>query len=225
MLQVILKNLITKNMIENTLNQITNWLIKNAPRIAAYSLNKPASTADLHNLSNLTVKQFPKDFLILYKTYNGINDDVNWGNFFYGMLFYSINDIIADQEFRTSQSKDIQSIPLKHFDPEINGTNLYNLNWIGLGSNGSRNSLRLDLSPAEQGTYGQIIFVDGDQLVAFVVADSITDLLNIFLKYLENGLYSLNSEALEDGQHFLDPNETIDLDNWPDIEKWKKYST
>jgi cell wall assembly regulator SMI1 len=209
-------------MVKNQLSQITNWLKKNAPRIEAYSLNKPATEEDISRLKKIT-KEIPSDFLDLYRTHNGINDHENWGNFFYGMLFFSIDEIIADQDFRTSQSKNTEPITLKNCDPEIDGTNFYNLNWIGFASDGARSNLRLDLSPSEKGTYGQVIFVDGDYNTALLVAPSIADLLNDFAKDLESGLYTLSAEALEDGQHFLEPDQTIDIGNWHHIDKWKKY--
>jgi cell wall assembly regulator SMI1 len=210
-------------MIDNSLNRITGWLTHNAPRIVEYSLNKPATETEVLRLEQAFKKELPGDFISLYKTYNGINGEENMGNFFYGMLFLTIDSILADQEFRLTQSKDIGIIPLKHFDKEINGTDFYNPNWIALSFDGSRSYLRLDLSPSATGKYGQVIFVDGEYNVALLIADSIGALINNFANDLDNGLYSLNEEALEDGQHFLETVAGIDIVNWHNIEQWKKY--
>ena len=210
-------------MTDNNLVRISDWLTNNAPRIAEFSLNKPATEEEFNKLKNLIAKQLPEDFINLYKTYNGMNYGENMGNFFYGMQFLSLDSIIADQEFRIEQSKDISPIPLNHFDKEIDGTNFNNLNWIALCFDGSRSYLRLDLSPSDKGTYGQIIFVDGDYNVGLLIAHSITELIENFANDIDKGLYSLNEEALEDDQHFLEVNTQIDIINWHKIDKWKEY--
>jgi cell wall assembly regulator SMI1 len=210
-------------MIDNNLVRVINWLTTNASRIVEFSLNKPATDEEISKLQSQFDKQLPEDFINLYKTYNGMNDDENMGNFFYAIPFLSIDNIIADKDFRITQSKDISPIPLNHFDKEIDGTNFYNPNWVALSFDGSRSYLRLDLAPSDNGTFGQIIFVDGDYNVGLLIAKSITELIANFANDIDKGLYSLNEEALEDGQHFLEPDTEIDIVNWHKIEKWKAY--
>ena len=210
-------------MTDNNLVRVTNWLTTNASRIVEFSLNKPATDEEISKLQSQFDKQLPQDFINLYKTYNGMNDDENMGNFFYAIPFLSIDNIIADKDFRITQSKDILPIPLNHFDKEIDGTNFYNPNWVALSFDGSRSYLRLDLSPSDKGTFGQIIFVDGDYNVGLLIAKSITELIANFANDIDKGLYSLNEEALEDGQHFLEVDTEIDIINWHKIEKWKAY--
>jgi cell wall assembly regulator SMI1 len=210
-------------MTDNNLQRVINWLTINASRIVEFSLNKPATDEQISNLQKHFDKKLPEDFINLYKTYNGMNDEENMGNFFYAMPFLSIDNIIADKEFRNTQSKDIAPIPLNHFDKEIDGTNFYNPNWLALCFDGSRSYLRLDLSPSDKGTYGQIIFVDGDYNVGLLIANSITALIANFANDIDKGLYSLNEEALEDEQHFLEADTQIDIINWHKIEKWKNY--
>ncbi|MDB5200952.1 MAG: hypothetical protein JWQ27_361 [Ferruginibacter sp.] len=210
-------------MIQTSITEITDWLKTHANRIVEYSLNPPASDSEMERLKNLTPHPLPQDYLAMYKTYNGMNDEENWGNFFYGMLFYPVEEVLSDHEFRVAQSKDVAMIPLKHADAGIDKSNFYNPDWIGLASDGARSSLRLDLSPTSEGDYGQVIFVDGDQQVALLIANSVTELLGNFSQDLKSGLYSLNEEALEDGQHFLEPAQSIDIGNWHHVEKWKKY--
>ncbi|MBK9568814.1 MAG: SMI1/KNR4 family protein [Chitinophagaceae bacterium] len=148
-------------MTDINLQRVINWLTINASRIVEFSLNKPATDEQISNLQKHFDKELPDDFINLYKTYNGMNDEENMGNFFYALPFLSIDNIIADKEFRNTQSKGIAQIPLTHFEKEIDGSNFYNPNWIALCFDGSRSYLRLDLSPSDNGTYGQIIFVDG----------------------------------------------------------------
>ncbi len=210
-------------MTNNNLTKIVTWLTAHAPRIVEFSLNKPASDTAISRLNAMLEKELPEDFISLYKTYNGMNDEENMGNFFYALPFLSIDDIIAEKEFSISQSKDIPPIPLKHFDKEIDGTNFYNPNWVALCFDGSRSYLRLDLSPSEIGTYGQVIFVDGEYNVALFIANSITEMIEKFANDIDQGLYTLNEEALEDDQHFLEVDTEIDIVNWHKIEKWKHY--
>lgn len=211
-------------MKDNNLRRVIDWLTGNAPRIVEFSLNKAATDEEISKLKTAFDKELPEDFINLYKTYNGMNDEENMGNFFHALSFLSIDNIIADKEFRTSQSKDISPIPLKHFDKEIDGTNFYNPNWVALSFDGSRSYLRLDLSPSDKGTYGQIIFIDGDYNVGLLIANSITQLIANFATDINKGLYALNEEALEDEQHFLEADTQIDIVNWHKMEKWKHYA-
>jgi cell wall assembly regulator SMI1 len=210
-------------MADNNLTRIINWLTVNASRIVDLSLNKPATDEEISKLKNISGKELPEDFINLYKTYNGMSDEENMGNFFYALPFLSIDGIIADKEFRISQSKGILPIPLTHFDKEIDGIDFYNPDWIALCFDGARSYLRLDLSPSDKGTYGQIIFVDGDYNVGLLIANSITELIANFANDIDKGLYSLNEEALEDDQHFLEADTQIDIVNWHKIDKWKAY--
>lgn len=210
-------------MIDKNLQRVINWLTINARRIVEFSLNEPATDEQISNLQKHFDKELPDDFINLYKTYNGMNDEENMGNFFYALSFLSIDKIIADKEFRNTQSKDFEQIPLSHFDKEIDGANLYNPYWVALGFDGSRSYLRLDLSPSEKGTYGQIIFVDGEYNVGLFIASSIAALIENFANDIDKGLYCLNEEALEDEQHFLEVDTPIDIVNWYHIEKWKTY--
>lgn len=210
-------------MTDINLQRVINWLTINASRIVEFSLNKPATDEQISNLQKHFDKELPGDFINLYKTYNGMNDEENMGNFFYALPFLSIDNIIADKEFRNTQSKGIAQIPLTHFEKEIDGSNFYNPNWIALCFDGSRSYLRLDLSPSDNGTYGQIIFVDGDYNVGLLIAHSINELIFNFADDIDKGLYSLNEEALEDEQHFLEADTQIDIINWHKIDKWKNY--
>ena len=210
-------------MTDNNLTRVVNWLTINASRIVKFSLNKPASDEQISNLQKHFDKELPEDFVNLYKTYNGMNDEENMGNFFHALPFLSIENIIADKEFRNTQSRDVEPIPLNHFDKEIDGANFYNPNWVALCFGGSRSYLRLDLSPSDKGKYGQIIFVDGDCNVGLLIANSISQLIENFANDIDKGLYSLNEEALEDEQHFLEVDNQIDIINWFKIEKWNAY--
>jgi cell wall assembly regulator SMI1 len=210
-------------MITNNLNQVAQWLQQHAQRIVKYSLNQPAGEAALAQLRQATPKELPPDFVQLYQTYNGMNDEENSGNFFYGMTFFSIAEILADLQFGQSVVKGGTIISLENTDSGIDSSNLYNPGWVPFGSDGSRCRLALDLSPAEGGIYGQIIFTDSEKSTALLIAASTSALIQQFADDIVNGKYTLNDEALEDGQHFLEPVTELDIINWHHIDKWKKY--
>ena len=211
-------------MLQSSLTTIKQRLTEIAPRIIQFSLNEGATQKDFDQLENLIGKKLPDDFKELYKTYNGTNDDENWGNFFYGMSFSSIDDIIENYETRLAISRENEHFPLKKFDQQLDGTNINNLGWLRFGSDGSRSGLFLDLAPTEKGRYGQVIFIDGDYAAGIFIADSVSELAANFAADLQNNLYYLEPDALEDGQHFLETEPSIDLANWFKADRWKHFA-
>jgi cell wall assembly regulator SMI1 len=206
-------------MIETGLAAIEEWLRTNAEKIAALSLQKPAIERELQELEKAISKELPQDFKQLYRWHNGLTDDENPGNLFFGMDFFPIDRIISEHCERTEQT---QKFALEKADPEIDATNIFNPGWVKFGFDGSHTGLYLDLSPTETGQYGQIIFIDEELETGILVANSTTDLVNNFAKDLENGLYSLNPSALEDGHHYLEADKSIDIINWFASERWHR---
>ena len=80
----------------------------------------------------------------------------------------------------------------------------------------------LDLSPTQNGKYGQIIFIDDEEEIGILVANSTAQLVENFKNDLENQLYYLNEDALEDENHFLEVDDKIDIVNWYASEVWKR---
>jgi cell wall assembly regulator SMI1 len=80
----------------------------------------------------------------------------------------------------------------------------------------------VDLAPTAVGQIGQVIFMDHEYDVGILVANSITDLLQQFSDDLDNDLYQLNEDALEDENEFLESDAAIDLVNWHMSERWAR---
>lgn len=201
--------------------KIETWLEEKAGKIIEFSLQKPATEDQINELEAVTGKKLPDDFKELYFWHNGLNDEENFGSLFYGMDFFPVERIISDH---VSEQKNHPSekIALIKADRGIDPENMHNADWLKFAFDGSHTGLYLDLAPAVDGKYGQIIFIDHEYEVGILVADSTAELVQNFQDDLENSLYDLEEDALEDGNHYLDTDPRIDIVNWEMSETWKR---
>jgi cell wall assembly regulator SMI1 len=206
---------------EQDLERIEKWLKENAQKIFDHSLQEPATENEINELENIIGKSLPVDFKALYLWHNGLDDQENFGSLFYGMDFFPINRMIEEYLYR-KENYGSENIPLQKADKEIDLANIYNSDWIKFAFDGSHTSLLIDLAPTSQGNYGQIIFIDDEYQIGILVANSTTALINNFKNNLENDLYQLDDEALEDGNHYLTADQSIDIINWETSEIWKR---
>ncbi len=123
----------------------------------------------------------------------------------------SIDEAINSWNFRKTFSSGFDTISLNHFHPQIDGSNFYNSNWLEIANTGGRDGIFIDLAPSDVGTYGQIIYLEGTELIGVLVANSTQQLLEQFISDLDNDQYYLATDALEDGHHWLETKENIDL--------------
>lgn len=209
-----------KNMMQKQLEYIQRWLEQHAPRIAIQSLNPAANNTQLEAFEAQISKQLPEDFKALYRWHDGMNEAQNLGSLFYGMEFLSLANI----ENRRMQLSDIvtELFILEYADPQINSSNAYHRDWIQFAHDGGRTGLYMDLAPTGTGRSGQIIFIDHEYNVGILVANSLSDLLEQFCNDLQNDLYQLNEDALEDENEFLESDPSIDLVNWHMSERWAR---
>lgn len=201
--------------------KIENWLKENAQKILTLSLQKPAMAGEINELEKAIGKNLPSDFKALYLWHNGLNDQENFGSLFYGMDFFPVNRIIEEYLYKKEHYAS-ENILLEKADEEIDPTNMYNNNWIKFAFDGSHTSLFIDLAPTDQGNYGQIIFIDDEYGTGILVASSTAELIENFKNDLENNLYQLDNDALEDENHYLTADPRIDIVNWETSEIWKR---
>lgn len=206
-------------MSDDSFNYIEQWLAANAPRILNESLNLGVNEDQLTVLETAISKSLPEDYKALYRWHNGMNEEENLGNFFYGMSFLPLADVLAEAEGRRQQ--EIEPIPLEKAAGALNPQNVLNPLWLKLGFDGSHTWLMVDLDPSEVGTYGQVIFVDEEYETGFLVADSVAGLLATFAQDLNMGLYQLNPDAVLEGEDFLETDASIDIVNWYNAKRWK----
>ncbi|MDR2223277.1 MAG: SMI1/KNR4 family protein [Flavobacteriaceae bacterium] len=205
---------------EENLKKIETWLLEHANKIAVYSLQSAATVQELKELEEVFGGILPDNFKQLYLWHNGMSNDENMGNLFYGMEFCSLEKVI--RYFRDNKSQKQQKYPLQQVDEEIDASDIYNINWIMFGHDGSRTKLYIDLKPTSEGIFGQVIFIDEEAEVGILVANSIEELIEKFVSDLTDGLYDLNEDALEDDEHFLEVDQSIDLVNWSMSEQWQR---
>lgn len=207
-------------MVNDSLNYIEQWLAVNAPRILNESLNSGATEAQLKTLEIALSKSLPEDYKDLYRRHNGLKEETeNLGSFFYGMSFLPLTEVLTRVEHQ--RQHETKPIPLKKAATALKPQNRENPLWLRLGFDGSHTWLMVDLDPSGLGSYGQVIFLDEEYETAFLVADSVAELLAIFAQDLKMGLYQLNPDAALDGNDFLEAETRIDLINWHNAERWQ----
>ncbi len=204
----------------SSFDKIENWLNENAGKITEFSLLEPASENEINKLEKAINKTLPKDFKELYLWHNGLCDDGNVGSLFFGMDFYPIERIL--EEYHSKEKFSSENISLKKADKEIDKSNIYNSDWVKFAFDGSHTSLYLDLRPTIEGKYGQIIFIDDEYETGILVADSTSQLVSDFAKDLDDNLYHLSEDALQDENHYLETDQSIDIVNWQSSERWKR---
>lgn len=205
--------------VSDSISRIETWLAAHAPRILIESLNAGATESELSGLEAAVGKPLPKDYKALYRWRNGLDEDAdNFGSLFYGLSFIPLVRVAAAFQ---SRAQDSELCPPVYAQASVKADNVLNPYWLQLSFDGSHTWLCVDLDPAPAGSYGQIIFVDEVNESVFQVAESVAALLAQFADDLEQGHYSLLPDALEDGEEYLSPEESIDVNIWYVAERWQ----
>lgn len=182
-------------------------------------MNDGAAESELSGLEAAIGRSLPEDYKALYRWRNGLDEDAdNFGNLFYGLSFIPLERVAAAFQ---SRAQDPELCPPVYAQAPVKTDNVLNPYWLQLGFDGSHTWLCVDLDPAPAGSYGQVIFVDEVNESVFQVADSVTALLAQFADDLEQGLYSLEPDALEEGDEFLSPEASIDVNVWYQAARWQ----
>jgi cell wall assembly regulator SMI1 len=199
-------------------DRVNRWLAVHAPKLLA-SLNPGASASALQDAEQTFGFGMPDDWRELYGAHDGMNDETNLGGLFFGMEFLSLSRVTSDYVERADYLKD-EPLALRVADRGIRTDDLRNPRWITLAYDGSGTWLRVDLDPAAAGQRGQLIFVDDSNGVAILLGASLREFFESFAHDLEQGRYSLDADALKDGNEFLLPAPEIDVVNWFRSSRW-----
>ena len=207
--------MLRKSVEDSVLNRAKECLAKLAPQILG-ALQGPASQEEFDQLVEITGTPLPEGFLRLYGEHNG-TDPNQFVNFFYGYTFLGLDECIR-------QSADYANIEnstvLKNADSGIKTNYVFGACRVPIGDDKGTSLICVDLDPAPGGTFGQVILLDYDSNVALALADSIEKFIEDFSNDLANGRYTLNQEALEAGEHWLETDAEIDLINWYGTQRW-----
>ncbi|WP_139921772.1 SMI1/KNR4 family protein [Hymenobacter sp. DG01] len=205
--------------LSESIHRIETWLATHAPRILTESLNDGAAERELSGLEAAVGKPLPEDYKALYRWRNGLDEDAdNFGSLFYGLSFIPLARVAAAFQ---SRAQDSELCPPVYAQASVKADNVLNPYWLQLSFDGSHTWLCVDLDPAPAGSYGQVIFVDEVNESVFQVAESVAALLAQFADDLEQGRYTLEPDALEDGEEYLSPEESIDVNIWYVAERWQ----
>lgn len=201
------------------LESVKTELIKISPFLVD-SLQGPASLESINALGEYVGLDLPEDFISLYSQWNGNDLSVN-GNFAYGIQFLPVEICLSHLKRYESASNDFSDTRvLDYADPGIDKSYAYSKSRIPIADDYGSSLICVDLSPAENGTYGQVFLFDYEYSYALKLAASITEYISKFEHDLKNDRYGLNQEALQDGTYWLEPTCEIDVVNWHESSKW-----
>ncbi|WP_010605276.1 SMI1/KNR4 family protein [Pseudoalteromonas maricaloris] len=195
--------------------RIIKWLEKNAPSIKE-AIQPPASQELIEKVQSLVGLELPDDFKRLYATSNGISPDAR-ANLFFGMTFIPLERVCEHLEAINSRDSDFYLI---HADRGIKSEYRLSTSRIPFADDFGTSLLCIDLNPDENGTLGQVVFIDYNMDTGLLLASSITELVQQFAEALEAGKYQLLEEAKTDGVEWLDPERSIDPVNWYNSPTW-----
>ncbi|MHB0818217.1 SMI1/KNR4 family protein [Stutzerimonas stutzeri] len=201
--------------IKNSFESIHTWLSNYAPKILS-SLQGPAEKNKLSELEALAGEQLPSGLVELYSIHNGISPDV-LANLFFGLPFIPLENTISQIK---SYEMPIDGTALKHADSGIKSSFTFSHKRIPIADDSGTCIICIDLDPDPEGIKGQIILIDSDYSVAIKLANSIEELVAKFSEDLALGKYSLQEDALADGNEWLKPDRAIDPGNWFNSPTW-----
>lgn len=143
-------------------------ILQNEMEDAADKFNGPASEDELQELQDVIGTALPEKFIEFYKAADGEADSIGA---ILGFSLMPISSIIDEHEY-ISDCGDITSYK-KGIIKEGSG----NSKWIPFADDAGGSFFAIDLDPDTEGTVGQIITIDGNSGVSYVVAQSFEELL------------------------------------------------
>lgn len=201
-----------------SLNQLETWLREHLPEVAA-DLMPGATANELQSFSNAIGVNLPDDFLQLYTWHNGQGRSVNTGPW-YGLDFLSLDRVLRECEMwrlvlKESSPDSLTSLAncMSSTPPGFVKRQYANAHWIPFAYDWGGNYLGIDLSPDENGTYGQVINFGRDEERKIAVSPSISSFVSWMLSELKAGNFNIKEESdggrsfntlMPEKSHFLD---------------------
>ncbi len=168
------------------------------------SLRGGASAEDIAKLESCFGTIIPEAYIDFLKCHNGEAEEIG---LFLGFVVFGVDQIIHEHQLsKKMYRKSIASI--SSFPQNKIKEDCYNPLWLPMATDGGGNFIALDLNPAQDGDYGQVISYGRDEQTMYVLATNFED----WLEFVTQNLRS-NCEVLEDdgtqyiswrGGHFFD---------------------
>lgn len=198
------------------LENVKDVLNSKAPLIIE-ALQEPATREQLSKLEDAIKQKLPKGLIQLYSEHNGINPSA-YANFVYGIPFIPIESSIAIME---RYEKSGEKYSLRFADQGINKDYFLGKKRVPIGDANGDCILCVDLEPDTAGIFAQIIIIDTEKQVAIKLNESLEQCIDLFEKDLTANRYKLQEDALDDGVHWLEPEQELDPVNWFHSSRWK----
>ncbi|TID13145.1 hypothetical protein CANINC_005001 [Pichia inconspicua] len=184
-------------------DRIDDWLDKEFPELGD-DLQSGATANDLNAFENDLNINLPSAFRDSYQIHDG---QVSMGKT-RGLIFtYQLMDLEAiaaeTNIWRKVYAKYEQKQPDLVFQtfgvqrscpPKFVLETYYDPLWIPFVKDNVGNNIAIDLNPAENGKWGQVILFGRDYNVKYVVADSFSEFLSTLSDELENGFYEIDED-------------------------------
>lgn len=139
-------------------------------------LNPGAGEAELNRAESLMDCEFPEEFRKLYLKQNGEGDRVF--GVMSGFSWMTLQSVTGNWEALQNSAYDMIS-----GKPDAVKEGGYRKGWIPFAEDGGGSYLVMDLEPGVKGSYGQIITIDRNSNISYVIAES----LGHFVEFIESG--------------------------------------
>lgn len=150
-------------------------------------LNPAAEDVKIIELENIIGEKIPEDFRELYLWHNGESESVS--GVMAGFRWMSIDSVI--REWGALQESAYEIISDK--DGLIK-EGKYKKGWVPFAEDGGGSFIVMDLDPGDKGTYGQIITIDRDSDISYVISEN----LKAFLDFIRNNFKDGNIKTWQD---------------------------
>ncbi|MFK8302260.1 SMI1/KNR4 family protein [Capnocytophaga stomatis] len=173
--------------------KIREELEKMNPKVGK-SFNPPAEEEKIHQLEAIIEQKLPEDFKNYLRTFNGQNHQWDETLFVGYNALLSVDEIISDYEMAFEDEEVIDWLTPNKIQPSI-----WNKGWIPFANFNGTQRIFIDLNPACNGVYGQIIQLwsgidmESDEVV---IANSFYEFSEKVLQSLQEKSYNLEDDVI-----------------------------
>lgn len=180
---------------KNKIDELLDVIATKFPEIRK-TLPPGAIDEQIHQLEQTTNHPIPQSLKDLLKTTNG---DEKWGespHAFISYFLYSCDRIIDQLNFFKKHEN--EAFPDSIYQKDLVKNILYSPKRLPFATDGSGQFLCIDFDPAENGIYGQIIYLPcAEPDPVSVIADSFDDFIDFLIDEYKNDKFTIFDERTE----------------------------